>query len=76
MSAVLASDPSRGLFLKGAALDDCYRGPSHSQGVRNGHGTYVYPNRFYAYDGEYVEGKKHGKPVPWVQHTHTPIIDH
>eukprot|EP00877_Chromochloris_zofingiensis_P003782 jgi/Chrzof1/13404/Cz07g31220.t1 len=60
MSAVLASDPSRGLFLKGAALDDCYRGPSHSQGVRNGHGTYVYPNRFYAYDGEYVEGKKHG----------------
>ncbi|XP_013083053.2 MORN repeat-containing protein 1-like isoform X3 [Biomphalaria glabrata] len=28
--------------------------------LRNGYGTYVYENQFFRYDGEWVDGKKHG----------------
>ena len=27
---------------------------------RHGKGNYLYPNKFFEYQGEYVQGKKHG----------------
>jgi hypothetical protein len=53
-------DPSLGLYLKGAATDTCYSGDL-IQARRSGFGAYSYPNSFYTYEGEYKEGRKHGR---------------
>ena len=36
-----------------------YTGDIHNN-VRHGVGTYEYANKFFRYEGEYVNGKKHG----------------
>ena len=40
-----------------------YTGDIHNN-VRHGVGTYEYANTFFRYEGEYVNGKKHGAPAP------------
>ena len=32
--------------------------------MRHGVGTFEYANKFFRYEGEYVNGKKHGAPPP------------
>ncbi|UPR04414.1 MORN repeat domain-containing protein [Chloropicon primus] len=50
-----------GFSLAGKDLQDCYEGQvSVETGKRQGKGKYVYPNRSFSYDGEYVDGKKSG----------------
>mmetsp|Transcript_79924 Transcript_79924/g.232011 ORF Transcript_79924/g.232011 Transcript_79924/m.232011 type:complete len:408 (+) Transcript_79924:31-1254(+) len=38
-----------------------YDGEVNVQGLRHGRGRYTYPNTFFTYDGEWVEGQKHGQ---------------
>eukprot|EP00959_Pyramimonas_sp_CCMP1952_P015907 336433-Pyramimonas_sp.AAC.1 len=47
-----------GVMLKGTELEKCYEGPLVN-GLRHGSGTYEYPNRYFKYAGDYVEGRKH-----------------
>lgn len=43
----------------GAEQENCYKGPLINN-IRNGEGTYSYPNRYFKYEGTYVDGMKHG----------------
>lgn len=41
-------------------LDRCYDG-EYVNGKRHGYGRYVYPNSFFAYEGNWEAGEKHGE---------------
>ena len=50
-----------GFSLAGKELQDCYAGEVNlNTGKRHGRGKYVYPNKAFSYEGEYLHGKKHG----------------
>ncbi|KAG2489821.1 hypothetical protein HYH03_011770 [Edaphochlamys debaryana] len=51
--------PSLGAGLRGIELDRCYVG-DYVAGRRHGFGTYTYPNTFFKYEGQWVNGLKHG----------------
>ncbi|PNW71801.1 hypothetical protein CHLRE_16g688650v5 [Chlamydomonas reinhardtii] len=51
--------PGLGAGLRGIELDRCYIGDIVS-GKRHGFGTYQYPNSFFKYEGQWVNGEKHG----------------
>ncbi|KAG2433102.1 hypothetical protein HYH02_012805 [Chlamydomonas schloesseri] len=51
--------PGLGAGLRGIELDRCYYGDIVS-GKRHGFGTYQYPNSFFKYEGQWVNGEKHG----------------
>eukprot|EP01135_Chromosphaera_perkinsii_P006260 Nk52_evm2s478 gene=Nk52_evmTU2s478 len=40
----------------------CYRGATKGQ-LRHGQGVYFYANKFYQYEGEWVDGHKHGTGI-------------
>lgn len=60
--------PSVGSGLRGIELDRCYQGDIVA-GRRHGFGTYTYPNAFFKYEGQWVNGVKHGEylagPPAW-----------
>lgn len=62
MTSSIALSPSRGTAVRGDQLLACYVGDSTAAGVREGQGCYNFPNRYYRYEGDYVDGKKHGAP--------------
>jgi hypothetical protein len=45
--------------MAAAELKDIYIGDVHKQ-LRDGYGVYTYENKFFQYEGEWVNGKKHG----------------
>ena len=42
--------------------------------MRHGYGVYVYANKFFRYEGDWVKGKKHGKY--WFCMKHCEFIIH
>ena len=55
------TDTRLGTGLKGNELDDCYTGQVGDVNQRHGYGKYAYPNPMFTYEGEYVNGRKHGE---------------
>ncbi len=60
MALSIHTSPAHGTGLLGIELERCYGGPIASTGKRDGLGRYAFPNSFFAYEGEYSEGVKHG----------------
>ena len=54
------TSPAKGSGVRGIELDRCYVGDYHS-GKRHGYGKYTYPNSFFVYEGQWVNGEKHGE---------------
>jgi MORN repeat len=51
---------NQGSVLVGDELKACFSGEQTAGGVRHGQGVYNFPNRFFRYEGKYVDGQKHG----------------
>ena len=49
--------------ISGSALRQRYTGDSTPAGVRSGRGTYVFPNSFYEYTGDWRDNRRHGQGV-------------
>ena len=41
-------------------MKNTFTGPIDTQGLKQSYGSYYYPNRFFRYEGEYVDNRKHG----------------
>ena len=54
---------SGSVIISGSALRQRYTGGTTQAGVRSGTGTYVFPNSFFEYTGEWRDGKRHGQGV-------------
>ncbi|KAL6764985.1 hypothetical protein V8C86DRAFT_1220949 [Haematococcus lacustris] len=50
-----------GIGKRGIDLERCYQGEFDANGKRSGFGTYRYANGFMTYEGNFVNGMKHGK---------------
>lgn len=68
-TAFTASTASAGTFFtsiacgigkRGIDLEKCYEG-QYKDGKRTGYGVYKYPNGYMTYEGEYLNGQKHGE---------------
>jgi hypothetical protein len=61
MPSYVSFSRSKGTLLLGDDLRSCYKGESTFTGIRHGQGAYTFPNTFFRYEGEYVNGQKHGE---------------
>ena len=61
MAAIQTGGPD-GVTLHGIELVRRYVGDVNPAGLRHGKGKYEFPNPAYTYEGDFVEGRKHGVP--------------
>ena len=59
MAAIQTGGPD-GVTLHGIELVRRYAGDVNPAGLRHGKGKYEFPNPAYTYEGDFVEGRKHG----------------
>ncbi len=57
------TSPATGIGKRGIDLQKCYEGQYAANGKRQGFGVYKYANGYLTYEGEYVNGQKHGEPL-------------